>query len=80
MGKERTQVGRYVKNHPRKVRSQKITDMMMELPVKDQERWRKEQRQEEGGILKEMKENMWKKWRGDPRGKEKMMMKNLMRS
>ena len=55
-------------------------DMMMELPVKDQERWRKEQRQEEGRILKEMKDNMWKKWRGDPRGKEKMMMKNLMRS
>ena len=75
MRKERTQVAQYkkdkcIKNHLRKIKNQKITDMQKELPMKEQERWRKEQRQEEGRILKEMKDNMWKKWRGKPRKKE----------
>ena len=74
--KERTQVARYkkdraIKNHVRKEKNQKITDLLRELPMGEEQRWRKEQRLEEGRVLKEMKDNMWKKWRGEPKGKER---------
>ena len=76
MRKERTQVARYKKdrftrNHLRKEKTQKITNMLRELPVGEQEKWRKDQRLLEGRSLKEMKDNMWKKWRGEPKGKER---------
>ena len=75
MRKERTQVARYKKdrftrNHLRKEKTQKITNMLRELPVGEQEKWRKDQRLLEGRALKEMKDNTWKKWRGEAKGKE----------
>ena len=54
----------YHERQEKKAKNRKITDMLQQLPVKEQERWRREQRQEEGRILKEMKDNMWKRWRG----------------
>ena len=76
MRKERTQLAQYKKdrfarNHLRKEKSRKITEMLGELPMGEQERWKKEQRQADGRALKEMKDNMWKKWRGEPKGKDK---------
>ena len=56
------------------MKNQMITDLLGELPGKDQEKWKKEQRREEGRILKEIKDNMWKKWRGEPRGKERKIL------
>ena len=52
----------------------RITEMLAvaELPRADQEKWRRDQRLEEGRMLKEMKDNMWKKWRG----KSKTIVKN----
>ena len=75
MRKERTQLAQYkkerfVRNHLRQEKTRKITELLGELPMGDQERWRKDQRQAEGRALKEMKDNMWKKWRGEPKGKE----------
>ena len=49
----------------RKEKSGKITDMLKELPVEEQEKLKKEQRQRDGKLLKEIKDNMWKKWRGN---------------
>ena len=52
MRRERIQVAHYkkekhVRNHLRKMKNPKITDMLKELPKKDQERWRKEMRIQE---------------------------------
>ena len=70
MRKERTQLALYKKdtrNHLRMEKNKKITD----LPMGEQERWKKEQRQAKGRALKKMKDDMRKKWNGEPKGKER---------
>ena len=41
------QEGKVCEEPPEKMKNQKITDMLIELPKKDQERWRKEMRIQE---------------------------------
>ena len=65
---------KFNKRQQTKMKNQMITDLLGELPGKDQEKWKKEQRKEEGRIIKEIKDNMWKKWRGEPKGKERKIV------
>ena len=55
-----------------KEKNRKITDMLLELPRDEQEKFKREKRREEGAILKEIKDNMWKRWRGKARKNGKL--------
>ena len=62
---------KYMKDQERKAKTRKITEMLEELPKKEQEKWMRDQRLEEGKMLKEIKDNLWKKWRGKASKRDK---------
>ena len=71
-GRAQVKKDRFKEKQMMMAKDRKITEMMTELPIKEQERIRKEQRLEDGRALKEMKDNMWERWRGKKSKKDKM--------
>ena len=54
-----------------KEKTRRITEMLASLPTTEKEKIEKEERRKDNLELKEIKENLWKKWRGKDKTKER---------